>query len=68
MEESVRLDMVDCAGVLTPYLGSSPELLEILEMKNPSVKIKGEKIYKEPCAQNQVDFKIKSEFKTSPAL
>ena len=42
--------------------------LEMLEIKNPGVNIKGEEIYKEPFAQNKVDFKIKSEFKTSPAL
>ena len=68
VEESVRLDMVDSASVLMPYLGSSSELQEMLKIKNPGVNIKGEKIYKEPYAQNRVDFKIKSEFKTSPAL
>ena len=68
VEESVRLDMVDSASVLMPYLGSSSELQEMLKIKNPGVNIKGEEIYKEPYAQNRVDFKIKSEFKTSPAL
>ena len=68
VEESVRLDMVDSASVLMPYLGSSSELQEMLEIKNPGVNIKGEEIYKESFAQNKVDFKIKSEFKTSPAL
>ena len=60
--------MVDSASVLMPYLGSSSELQEMLEIKNPGVNMKGEEIYKEPHAQNKVDFKIKSEFKTSPAL
>ena len=68
VEESVRLNMVDSASVLMPYLGSSSELQEMLEIKNPGVNIKGEEIYKESFAQNKVDFKIKSEFKTSPAL
>ena len=68
VEESVRLDMVDSASVLMPYLGSSSELQEMLKIKNPGVNIKGEETYKEPYAQNKVDFKIKSEFKTSPAL
>ena len=61
--------MVDCAGVMVCYLGSSSELLQILEMKNPGVNIKHEKeLFKEAFAQNKADFKIKSEFKTSPAL